>query len=128
MIPKFYLDSVIDNFLEGESSKMHCDIYEKENKYYIEMDLAGFKKNEIKIECNNGNIAITAEKETKNNNEQESSRKYLRRERVYNKYSRSFYLGDINEEEIEAEFIDGTLTVIIPKLEEKDTKKFIDIK
>ncbi|MBO5139008.1 MAG: Hsp20 family protein [Bacilli bacterium] len=127
MIPKFYLDSVIDNFLEGESNKMHCDIYEKENKYYIEMDLAGFKKNEIKIECNNGNIAITAEKETKNN-EQESTRKYLRRERVYNKYSRSFYLGDINEEEIEAEFIDGTLTVIIPKLEEKDTKKFIDIK
>lgn len=126
MIPKFYLDSVIDNFLEGENNKMHCDIYEKENKYYIEMDLAGFKKNEINIECNNGNIVITAQKDTKE--EKETDKKYIRRERVYNKYSRSFYLGDINEEEIEAEFIDGTLTVIIPKLEEKNTKKFIDIK
>lgn len=126
MIPRFYLDSVIDNFLEGENSKMHCDVYVKDEKYYIEMDLAGFKKDEIKIECNNGNIVISAEKEKRD--EENSNKKYIRRERVYNKYSRSFYLGDINEELIEAEFIDGTLTVVIPKLEEKDTRKYIDIK
>lgn len=128
MIPKLYLDSVIDSFLEGENNnKMHCDIYEKDNKYFIEMDLAGFKKDEIKIECNKGNIVISAEKKV-NNEEEDKDKKYLRRERVYNKYSRSFYLGDIKEDEIEAEFKEGTLTVAVPKLEEKDTKKYIDIK
>lgn len=128
MIPKFYLDSVFDNLFEGENYKMHCDIYEKENKYYIEMDLAGFKKNEVKIECNNGNIVISAEKENNNQDEENNNKKYIRRERLYNKYTRSFYLGDINEEDVEAELKDGTLTVIIPRIEEKDTRKYIDIK
>ena len=127
MISKYYFDNFIYNFLERENNRMQCDIYVKDDKYYIEMDLAGFKREEIKVECNNWNIAISAEKE--NNNDDDSlNKKYIRRERLYNKYTRSFYLGDINEDTIEAQFIDGTLKIIISKSDEKDTKKYIDIK
>lgn len=123
---KFYLDDLFDNFLEGDASKMKCDIYEENNKYFIEMDIPGFTKEDIKIECNNGNLVISAEK-TKNE-EENTSKKYIRRERVYGKYTRSFYLGDVDEDHIEAAFVDGMLKLTIPKLEERETKKFIEIK
>lgn len=123
---KFYLDDLFDNFMEGDSTKMKCDIYEKENKYYIEMDIPGFQRQDIKVECNNGNLVITAEKSEKE--EKTENKKYIRRERVYGKYTRSFYLGDVDEDHIEAEFVDGMLRLTIPKQEEKDSKKYIEIK
>lgn len=126
LIPKLYFDDSISSFLEGDHSSMKCDIYEKENKYFVEMDIPGFKKDEIKIECDKGNLIITAAKEEKENIEDED-KNYLRRERIYNKYSRSFYLGDISEDEISAKFNDGTLIVVVPKKHEVDTKKYIDI-
>ena len=121
----YYLDDLFDNFLSSEDSKMRCDIYESEGKYHIEMDIPGFNKDEIKIECNKGNIVITAEKKDE---EKEEDKKYLRRERVYGKYQRSFYLGDIVEDEIEASFDNGILHIVVPKLEEKETKKYIEVK
>ena len=121
----YYLDDLFDNFLSSEDSKMKCDIYESEGKYHIEMDIPGFRKDEIKIECNKGNIVITAEKKDE---EKEEDKKYLRRERVYGKYQRSFYLGDIVEDEIEASFDNGILHIVVPKLEEKESKKYIEVK
>ena len=121
----YYLDDLFDNFLSSEDSKMKCDIYESEGKYHIEIDIPGFRKDEIKIECNKGNIVITAEK---SDEQKDEDKKYLRRERVYGKYQRSFYLGDIDEENIEASFDHGTLSVVIPKKEEKDTRKYIEVK
>lgn len=123
---KFYLDDLFDNFVEGDATKMKCDIYEENNTYFIEMDIPGFKKEDIKVECNNGNLVISAEKA--NEEEEKEGKKYIRRERVYGKYTRSFYLGDVDEENIEAEFIDGMLKLSIPKLTEKDSKKYIEIK
>lgn len=128
MLPtRFYFDNALDQFFENEGNKMKCDVYEKDNTYHVEMDLPGFKKNEIKIECNKGNLVVTAEKE-ENDEEKDENKKYLRRERVYGKYSRSFYLGDINEDGIEAKFDNGTLTISIPKIDENENKKLIDIK
>ena len=128
MLPtRFYFDNALDQFFENERSKMKCDIYEKDNTYHVEMDLPGFKKDEIKIECNKGNLVITAEKSSSEEDKDED-KKYLRRERVYGKYSRSFYLGDIKEDAIEAKFDNGTLTISIPKIDENENKKLIDIK
>ena len=121
----YYLDDLFDNFLSSEDSKMKCDIYESEGKYHIEMDIPGFRKDEIKIECNKGNIVITAEK---SDEQKDEDKKYLRRERVYGKYQRSFYLGDIVEDEIEASFDNGILHIVVPKLEEKESKKYIEVK
>ena len=127
MLPsRFFLDNMVDNFFADNDNKMKCDIYEKDNTYHVEMDLPGFNKEDIKLELNNGNLTISAEKSNESE-EKDEDKKYIRRERSYGKYSRTFYLGDVDEEKINAEFNNGTLAISIPKLEEKQTKKYIDI-
>ncbi len=125
MLPKrFYFDNALDQLFEDEGNKMKCDIYEKDNTYHVEMDLPGFSKDEITIECNKGNLSITAIKDEK---EEDESKKYLRKERRYGKYCRSFYLGDIKEDEISAKFDNGTLHISIPKVDANESKKLINI-
>lgn len=126
MLPRrFYFDNAIDQFFENEGNKMKCDIYEKDDKIYIEMDVPGYDKKDIKVECNKGNIVIKAEKENKT----EENKKYLHRERkVYGKIERSFHLEDIDEESIEAEFKDGILTISVEKIDEDKNKKYIEVK
>ncbi len=59
-----------DNFLsDPEESNMKCDIYEKDGDYHIEMDVPGFKKEDIKIECDKGYLTITAEKHSEDKEE-----------------------------------------------------------
>jgi len=127
LIPrKYYLDDFFDNFLTvPEESNMKCDIYEKDGKYHIEMDIPGFDKKDIKVECNKGYLTITAEKE---NEEVDEQKKYIRRERAYGKYKREFYLGDVQMENIDAEFKDGILKITVPRKEEVNTKTSIEIK
>ncbi len=126
IIPRnYYLDDLFDNFFASEESTLKCDIYEENGAFHLEMDIPGFKKEEIKIESNKGNIIITAEKKKEEN---QTDKKYLRKERVYSKYQRSFYLGDIEENRVTASFQDGTLHIIVPKEEVRETKKFIEVK
>lgn len=123
LIPrKYYLDDFFDNL--EDSNSMKCDIYEKDGDYHIEMDIPGFEKKDISIECDNGNLTITAEKEESEN---DKSKRYIKRERTYGKYQRSFYLGDVEEDKIKAEFKNGMLTIVVPQKEEKNTKKQIKI-
>ena len=128
LIPRndYYLDDFFNNVFEREDEDMKCDIYLKDNNYHVEMDVPGFKKEDIKIECNKGNLIITAEKNE--NHEEKDGKKYIRRERNYGKYQRSFYLGEINEDDINASYNNGTLSIIIPKKEEHNTKKYIEVK
>ena len=129
LVPRsFYLDDIFDDFAPRFSkiNDMKCDVYESDGNYNIEMDIPGYDKNDIKIECDDGILTITAEKNNEKNEEDEN-KKYIRRERVYGKVSRTFTFSDIDDEAIKAEFKDGTLKVIIPKTEKVDTKKIIDI-
>lgn len=124
MLPsRIFFDNFLDEF--KESDKMKCDIYEKDNIYHIEADIPGFTKEDIKVEFNKGNLTITAEK---SNDEEQEEKNYLRRERYYGKYQRTFYLGEINEEEAEATFLNGILKITIPKKLEEENKKYIEIK
>ena len=125
IIPRrFYLDDFFDDFVPSKND-MKCDIYEKEGKHHIEIDVPGFKQEDIKIEAKNGYLTITAEK---NNNEEEKDKNYIRQERIYSKVQRSFYLGNIDENDIEAKYEDGTLKISIPKKEQIENKKYIEIK
>ena len=125
---KFYLDDIFDDFLTTRKEQhMKCDIYEKGSDYHIEMDIPGFNKDEISVETKDGYLKITAEKKTEND-EQDEEKNYIRRERTYGKYERSFYLGDLDEDKIDASFENGMLKLVVPKKEEKDTKKVIEIK
>ena len=131
---KFYLDDVFDDFMfptikESDFGKMKCDIYEKDNVYHLEMDIPGFDKSDVNIEIDdNDYLTITAEKNTLNNEEDEN-KNYIRKERSYGKYQRSFYINGIAKEQINASFENGILKVTMPKKqEEKATKTTIEIK
>ena len=125
---KFYLDDIFDDFISSRKEQnMKCDIYEKGGDYHIEMDIPGFNKNEISVETKDGYLTITAEKKTENN-EDDKEKNYIRRERTYGKYERSFYLGDLDENKIDASFENGILKITVPKKEETTSKKIIEIK
>ena len=128
MLPsRLFFDSLLDDYEDSRFKKsMKCDIFEKDGNYNVVMDIPGFKKEDINIECDNGVIKISCEKKEEEN--EEDDKKYIRKERVYEKCERSFNFGDIKEDEIEAEFTDGTLKLVIPKQEKADTKKSIEIK
>ena len=128
MLPsRLFFDSLLDDYEDNRFKKsMKCDIFEKDGNYNVVMDIPGFKKEDINIECDNGVIKISCEKKEEVN--EEDDKKYIRKERVYEKCERSFNFGDIKEDEIEAEFTDGTLKLVIPKQEKVDTKKSIEIK
>lgn len=136
LIPRLmpnYLDGVFDDFftpMKGdEFSKMKCDIYLKDDVYTMEMDIPGFDKQDVKIEVDdNDYLTITAEKSTSNDSE-DDDKNYVRKERSYGKYQRSFYVGDIDKDNIDATFENGILKVTMPKKEEeKSSKKTIEVK
>jgi HSP20 family protein len=125
IIPKsFYLDDIFDNFDSTRNNNMKCDIYEKDGDYHIEIDIPGFDKKDIKVECDNGYLTVTAKKDEE---AEDKSKNYIRRERSYGKYQRSFYIGDMDSNEIRAKFKHGMLKIIVPKVETKETKKHIEI-
>ena len=126
---KYYLgDDFFDAFFEPAlKDQMKCDIYEKDNKFFIEMDIPGYRKEDIKVECENGYIHINGEVKHEEN-EEDKDKKYIRRERNYSKFNRSFYVGDVDESAISASFENGTLKLVAPKVEPEQTRKTIEIK
>lgn len=113
-----------DSFFKGDEN-IKSDIYEKDGRLVVEMEAPGYTKDDINISIDKGTLSITFEKKE----EDEENKKYLHRERKsYSKVSRSFYLGDIDEEDIDASFKNGVLVVSAPKKKEIETKKTISIK
>lgn len=132
MLPsrKYYLDSIFDNFMDEGTDNfdvMKCDVYEKDGAYHIEADIPGFKKDEISVDCEDGYVTISAEKNTENE-EKDENKKYIKRERFYGKTVRKFYVGDVDSEKINAEYKDGMLELVVPKEEKLPNKKSIEIK
>lgn len=126
LIPRnFFLDDLFDDFLTSkDTNNLKCDIYEKDGKYNIEMDAIGFNKEDMNISYDNGYLSV----ELSTNEEKEDKKKnYIRRERYQKDYKRTFYVGEINSEEITANFKDGVLKVTVPKQEKIESKKKIEI-
>lgn len=129
LIPrKYYLDDFFDSFLTvPEESNLKCDIYEKDDNYHIEIDVPGFSKEDITIECDKGYLTVSVLRNTVEDDEN-NNKNYIRRERVYSKYKREFYLGDVDTDNIDATFKEGVLTITVPKKDEVITKRQIEIK
>ncbi len=120
-----------DPFFEGTESKvMKTDIKEKKDKYLIDIDLPGYEKEDIKMEISDGYLTVHASVNKEVDDEKEKG-KYVRKERYVGECSRSFYVGEnVKEEEIKAKFKNGTLTIEVPKKEDKKElpeKKYIPI-
>lgn len=125
LIPRnYFLDDVFEDFNSNNNS-MKCDVYEKDDAYNIEVDVPGFKKEDINIDVDNGYLTIKA---SKHFDETEKGKNYICRERRYGKFERSFYLGDLKTDDVEASFENGTLKIKVPKVEDSKDKKRIEIK
>lgn len=129
MLPKrnYYLNDYFDLFdrnYSREKEYMKTDIFESNNKYLIEIDLPGIKKENIKINYENGYLTITATKTTLTSN----PNTYIRRERFYGEIKRSFYIGIKKETDIKATHKEGILQISFPKEDlQKNNNKNINI-
>ena len=118
--------------LYGHRAKnvMSTDVKEVENGYEFEMDLPGFKKDEIKASVENGYLTISAARGLDEDEKDKKSGKYIRRERYAGACERSFYVGEgISQDDIKASFQHGILKLFIPKEPEKsvEEKKYVAI-
>ena len=112
----------VDKALYGKHAKnmMKTDVKETEKGYEVDIDLPGFKKDEIQLELNDGYLTISAAKGLDEEDKDKKSGKYIRKERYSGACSRSFYVGDaVTEEDIKGEFKHGILKLFVPKKEAK---------
>ena len=121
----------IDKTLYGKHAKnmMKTDVKETDRGYEVAIDLPGFKKDEIKLELNDGYLTISAEKGL-DKDEKDKENRYIRRERYAGSMSRSFYVGEsLTEQDIHAKYENGILTLDVPKEDKKvvPEKRYIAI-
>ena len=119
------------NPLYGKHAKnlMRTDVRETENSYELDVDLPGFKKEEIQVALEDGYLTISAAKGVEKK-EDDKKGKYIRQERYSGSCSRSFYVGEnVTEQDIAAKFEDGILKLSIPKKDVSavEAKKYISI-
>ena len=99
---------------------MKTDIRETDNSYELDIDLPGFKKDELQLHLQDGYLTVSAAKGL-DKDEKDKEGHYIRRERYAGQCSRSFYVGEnTTEEDVHAKFEDGILRLSIPK---KDAPK-----
>ena len=112
----------IDRKLYGKhaSHVMKTDVHEHEEGYEIDIDLPGFKKDEIKLSLENGYLSVQANKSLDKEDKNKKGR-LIRQERYSGSMQRSFYVGEhMDEEDIRAKFEDGVLKLSVPKKEAKN--------
>lgn len=145
LMPSIFGENLFDDFMDfpfdreffgrrplyGNSEKniMKTDVKETDNAYELDIDLPGFKKDEVTAKLENGYLTISATKGM-NKDEQNKEGKYIRRERYAGAMSRSFYIGEnVQQEDIHAKFEDGILKLTVPKENPKKVgeKKYISI-
>lgn len=117
------------HYTNKEVSLMKTDVKETDGSYELDIDLPGFKKEDVSAELENGYLTIKASTST-NDEEKDNAGKYIRRERFTGHCSRSFYVGEgIAQADIKAKFENGILKLSIPKKDAKavEQNKYIAI-
>ena len=96
---------------------MKTDVQEHDNQYEVDIDLPGFKKEEVNLELENGYLTVSAAKGL-DKDEQTKEGKMIRQERYAGAMQRSFYVGEnITAEDVQAKMEDGVLKLLVPKKE-----------
>lgn len=121
----------MDDFFRMDNGAMHlspfsADIIDQGDKFELNAELPGFAKEDIKLDVENDCLTISAERKFEENDDKPN---FVRRERFYGSYKRSFDLTGIDTDKIEASYSDGILSLSLPKIvEEKPVKKTLEIK
>ena len=136
MLPSIFGENLFDDFfsdpfgmmvpqgrdpLYGKHAKnlMKTDVRETEDSYELDVDLPGFKKDEVNVELKNGYLTIQAAKGL-DKDETDKKGKYIRQERYAGSCSRSFYVGeDVEPQDVKAKYENGVLKLFVPKAEVK---------
>ena len=136
LMPSIFGENLFDDFMDfpfgGKkiNTMMKTDIRDTDSSYELDIDMPGFKKEDIKAQLKDGYLTISASTSA-NNDEQDKDGRYIRRERYAGSCSRSFYVGEgVKEEGIRAKFENGILKLSIPKVENKpqvEEQKYIAI-
>ena len=140
MLPSIFGENLFDDFFDdnfgmypmwngrnplyGKHAKnlMKTDVRETENTYEVDVDLPGFKKDELSVELKDGYLTISAAKGL-DKDEQDKKGKYIRQERYAGACSRSLYVGDVKPEEVSAKYEDGILKLTMPKQVKREQPK-----
>ena len=147
MLPSIFRDNLFDDMFDFDDfdkefnrmmrplygkhaqNMMKTDVRETGNSYELDIDLPGFKKDEIKVELDNGYLSISAAKGL-DKDEEKKDGKYIRRERYAGAMNRTFYVGDnLTQQDIQAKFEDGILKISVPKkdVQQIEQNKYIAI-
>ena len=140
MLPSIFGENLFDEFfnddfmnfpvwggrspLYGKHAKnlMKTDVRETDGSYELDVDLPGFKKDELTVDLKDGYLTIAAAKGL-DKDEQDKKGKYIRQERYAGAMSRSFYVGDVEPDQVSAKYEDGILKISLPKQEKKQLPK-----
>ena len=147
MLPSIFRDNLFDDMFDFDDfdkefnrmmrplygkhaqNMMKTDVRETDNSYELDIDLPGFKKDEIKVELDNGYLSISAAKGL-DNDEEKKDGKDNRRERYAGAMNSTFYVGDnLTQQDIQAKFEDGILKISVPKkdVQQIEQNKYIAI-
>lgn len=124
MLDSFFSDNTNERAMRAQSFKV--DVLENEDSYTVEAELAGFNKDEIDVDFEDGKLTISAEKNEETNDE-DKERNYIHRERKTSKMVRRMYFKDVDEDNLSAKLVDGVLEIKIPKKNDADKSKKIEI-
>ncbi len=139
MLPSIFSENLFDDFFDdfalvpmknkhnplyGKHAKnlMRTDVRETDTTYEIDVDLPGFKKDEIGVDLKDGYLTISAAKGL-DKDEKDKKGRYIRQERYAGACSRSFYVGEVEPKDITAKYEDGILRISMPKHEQKKLEK-----
>ncbi len=147
MLPSIFRDNLFDDMFDFDDfdkefnrmmrplygkhaqNMMKTDVRETDNSYELDIDLPGFKKDEIIVQLDNGYLSISASKGL-DKDEENKNGKYIRRERYAGAMNRTFYVGDnLTQQDIQAKFEDGILKISVPKkdVQQIEQNKYIAI-
>ena len=119
----------ISSEMYGKHAKnlMKTDVRELDGSYELDVDLPGFKKDEVTVDLQDGYLTISAAKAL-DKDESDQKGKFLRQERYSGSMSRSFYVGDgVEAADISAKYEDGILKISVPKAAQKELPKHTTI-
>ena len=139
MLPSIFGENLFDDFfndfdmfpgwsgrtpLYGKHARnmMKTDVRETEDTYEVDVDLPGFQKDEIRLDLKDGYLTIQAAKGL-DKDQQDKKGKYIRQERYAGAMSRSFYVGDVEPDQISAKYEHGVLQISLPKAGKKELPK-----
>lgn len=113
-------DQALSNFFNCSKNNFSVDLKESDKEYIIEADLPGFEKENINISYEKGYLTISAKRTTL---KEDSEENFVKKERTFGEFSRSFYMNNVDEDKINAKFENGVLKINLPKIVDNNTNK-----